>query len=259
MLQALRNELRRGLRSAYFYLGLTVCLLIYAMGQNINIWRSVFAGISEWIHCHNGFMMEFNPYRTLLPLAATLPYCASVAEDWEHRTHYAIQNRCSFASYCNAKFLAAAILGGIVLTIGLWVFLGVMACFIPPFDSSTYREPFIEPILQRGQWGLYFLYFGSLQFFLGALCAGVGCVTATLTPRRGMIYLCPLLLFAMLEIVTNITIVGLSAGQSSISMSVEPQTPLRVYAVIAGILLGLTAICYCAFRTLFRKRVFLWQ
>ncbi len=255
----LRNEIKRGLRSIHFYLGLVICVMIYAAGQNSMVWLSVFQGRTEWVHLHNGFMMEFNPYRTLLPLAATLPYCASVAEDWEHRTHYAIQNRCSFSRYCSAKFFAAAILGGIVLTVGLWLFLGVMACFIPPFTDSTYREPFIEPLLQKGQWGLYFLYFGSLQFFLGALCAGIGCVVAAVTNRRGMIYLCPLLLFAMLEIVTNVTIVGLSAGQSSISMRVEPQTPEKVYAVIAGILLGLTALSYAAFRTLFRKRVFLWQ
>ena len=41
----------------------------------------------------------------------------------------------------------------------------------------------------------------------------MGCVTAILTPRRGMVYLMPMLLLAMLEIVTNITLVGLSGAR----------------------------------------------
>ena len=68
-----------------------------------------------------------------------------------------------------------------------------------------------------------------------------------------------MLAFAMLEIVTNITIVGLSGAQSSIVFRLEEQTPLHVYIVIAGILLGLTVAAYAAFRLLLRKRVYQWQ
>ncbi len=74
-MHSLRNELKRGFLSPYFYLGLLVCLSIYALGQSYSTWRSIFHGqVFEWVHQHNMFMIEFNPYRTLLPLAATLPY-----------------------------------------------------------------------------------------------------------------------------------------------------------------------------------------
>lgn len=64
---------------------------------------------------------------------------------------------------------------------------------------------------------------------------------------------------AMLEIVTNITLVGLSGAQSSIVFRLEKQTPLHVYGVIAGILLGVTLIAYGVFCVLLKRRVYQWQ
>lgn len=214
---------------------------------------------TTWVHEHNGFMMEFNPFRTLLPFPAVLAAGSMLIDDWEHRNSYFQITRCNFNTFCNVKFLVPCIMGGIVLSISFICYLGTMAAYIPPYNESTYYEPFIEPLLLNKQWGLYFLYFGSLQFLLGALCAGMGCVAATITTRKGMVYLLPMLLFAMLEIVTNITIIGLSGAQSSIVFRLRTTSPVLVYCVIAGILLGLSVLSYILFRHFLQRRLFLWQ
>lgn len=260
MLRSLRNEMGRCLRAPQFYLALLLCLGIYALGIGYRGWNNIFRyPNSTWVHEHNTFMMEYNPFRSLLPFPATLAAGSMLVDDWEHRNSYFQTTRCGFRRFCAVKFLTPCMAGGLVLTIGFLCFLGAMATRVPAYDEFTYYEPFIEPLLLHGQWGLYCLYFGSLQFFLGALCAGIGCVAATVTSRRGMVYLLPMLIFAMLEIVTTITIVGLSGGQSAIVFRLEKQTPLHVYSVIAGILLGLTAIAYAAFRILLKRRVYQWQ
>lgn len=260
MLRFMRTEIRRCLASPNLYLAIAVCLGIYLLGEGQSGWINiVLYPTTTWVHEHNGFMMEYNPFRTLLPFPAVLAAGGMLADDWEHHGFYFQTTRCSFRTFCSVKFLTPCLFGGLVLALGCACYLGTMAVFVPAYDEGTYYELFIEPILQSGQWGLYFLYFASLQFLLGALCAGIGCVTATLTSRKGMIYLMPLLLFAMLEIVTNITIVGLSGGQSAIVFRMDATSPWPVYGVIAGILLGLILTAYLLFRVLLRKRVHVWQ
>lgn len=260
MLRYLKTELLRCLHTPHFYLALFLCLGIYTIGEGRLGWINIMLyPNTTWVHEHNGFMMEFNPFRTMLPFPAVLAAGSLLVEDWEHRNSYFQTTRCSFNRFCNVKFFVPCLAGGLVLAAGILCFLGVMACFVPAYDESTYYEPFIEPLLLNRQWGLYFLYFASLQFLLGALSAAMGCVVSVLTTRRGMVYLLPMLAFAMLEIVTNITIVGLSGAQSCIVFRLEEQTPLHVYIVIAGILLGLTVAAYAAFRLLLRKRVYQWQ
>ena len=260
ILRYVKNELDRCFRTSQFWLSVVVCLLIYILGEGFEGWRFIIQNRSgTWIHEHNGFLLEFDPFRSLLPFPAVLAAGSMLAEDWEHHSLYFQSTRCSFNTYCNTKFFAPCVAGGAVLAIGIVCYLGVMAAFIPAYDEGTYFEPFMEPIIFNHQWGLYFLYFASLQFLLGALCAGMGCITATMTTRRGMIYLFPMLLFAMLEIATRITIVGLSGAQSSIVFRLETNSPGLVYGVIAGILLSLIALSYIGFRTLFRKRVIEWQ
>lgn len=260
MMRYLQAEVKRCLQTPNLYLSVLICLGIYAAGEGYLGWVNiVLYPNTTWVHAHNGFMMEFNPFRTLLPFPAVLAAGGMLAEDWEHHNCYFQTTRCSFNIFCNVKFFAPCLMGGLVLSFGFVSYLGTMAAFVPAYNQSTYYEPFIEPLLVNKQWGLYFLYFGSLQFLLGMLCAGMGCVTATMTTRKGMIYLLPMLLLAMLEIVTNITIVGLSGAQSAIVFRLESKSPLLIYAVIAGTLLQLTAATYIVFRSLLRKRVFVWQ
>ena len=256
----MKAELKRSICNGQVFLAMLLCLGIYAFGEGYQGWVNIvlYPG-TTWIHNHNGFMMEFNPFRSLLPLPAVFAAGNLLIEDWEHRGFFFQTTRCSFRQFCQVKFFVPCLMGGLVLALGLVCYLGFMACFVPAYDESTYYEPFIEPLLLQEQWGLYFLYFSSLQFLLGAMCAGMGCVTALLTPRRGMVYLMPMLLLAMLEIVTNITLVGLSGAQSSIVFRLEKQTPLHVYGVIAGILLGVTLIAYGVFCVLLKRRVYQWQ
>lgn len=256
----LMAELKRGFRDKQLYLALLLCLGIYAVGEGYLGWVNIILSPNTtWIHEQNGFMMEYNPFRSLLPLPAAMAAGNMLVEDLEHRGFFFQTTRSSFRKFCLVKFGVPCLLGGLVLAVGLTCYLGLMACYVPPFDENTYYEPFIEPLLLQGQWGLYFLYFASLQFLLGAMCAGFSCVVATLTTRRGMVYLTPMLLLAMLEIVTNITIVGLSGAQSAIVFRREEQTPLHIYCVIAGILLGLTIVSYVLFRVLLKRRVYQWQ
>ncbi len=255
----IKTELERCLLSPQFYLSVLICLGIYLLGEGSFGWNNILHHHSTWIHEHNGFMMEYNPFRSLLPFPAALAACGMLVEDWEHHSLYFQSVRCSFNTYCNVKFLAPCIVGGTVLALGLFCYLGFMALFIPAYNDGTYYEEFMTPIILNHQWGLYYLYFISLQFLLGALCAGIGNVAAILTSSRGFIYLLPMLLFAMLEIVTNITVVGLSGAQSSIVFRLETDSPGFVYAVIAGILGILLFIVYLLFRYFFRKRVIEWQ
>ncbi len=256
----MRADIARCLRTPNFYLAILICLGIYAAGEGYLGWVNIILyPNTTWVHEHNGFMMEFNPFRTLLPFPAVLAAGSMLMEDWEHRNCYFQTTRCSFNRFCHVKFFTPCLMGGLVLAFCFVCYLGVMAVFVPAYDDGTYYEPFVESMLINEQWCLYFLYFGSLQFLLGALCAGIGCVVATTTARRGMAYLLPMLLFAMLEITTNITIVGLSGAQSAIVFRLDTTSAALVYGVIAGILLSLTLLSYLIFRILLRKRVFVWQ
>lgn len=256
----MKAEIARCLRKPNCYLAILICLGIYAAGEGYLGWVNIILyPNSTWVHEHNGFMMEFNPFRTLLPFPAVLAAGSMLIEDWEHHNCYFQTIRCSFNRFCHVKFFTPCLMGGLVLAFCFVSYLGVMAAFVPAYDAGTYYEPFVESMLINEQWGLYFLYFGSLQFLLGALCAGIGCVVATMTTRRGMVYLLPMLLFAMLEITTNITIVGLSGAQSAIVFRLYTTSATLVYGVIAGILLSLTLLSYLIFRSLLRKRVFVWQ
>ena len=260
MLSVFHNELRRGVRSWRLPLGLLICLLTYYLSFANWEWRALILYHSgTWTYNHFMFTLEFNPYRAILPLAATVPYAAAVAKEWEHRGHFLAVRRTSFLAYGSAKFFAAATLGGLVLTVGLWIYLGFMACFIPPTEPNAYLDTFAASMIQNEQWVLYFLCFGSLQFLLGALCAGLGCLTATLTARRGMIYLVPLLLLAMIEIMSYFTLVGLSSGQSSLVLRQADQSPLHIWLLIASVFAIFLAMTYIAFQYLLRKRVFIWQ
>ena len=260
MLRFMKAEIKRCLRAPNFYLAIALCLSIYLIGEGYLGWINIILYPSTtWVQEHNGFMMEFNPFRTLLPFPAALAAGNILIEDWEHHNCYFQTTRCSFKAFCHVKFFVPCLLGGFVLAFGCLCYLGTMSTFVPAYDDSTYYEPFIEPLLHNEQWGLYFLYFSSLQFLLGALCAGIGAITATMTTRKGMVYLMPMLLFAMLEIVTNITIVGLSGAQSSIVFRLNTTSPVLVYCVIASILIVLLAISYFSFFALLRKRVFVWQ
>ena len=256
----LTTEFKRAFGSPYFVLSLLICLGIYAVGEGYLGWVNIILYPSAtWVHEHNGFMMEFNPFRSLLPFPAALAAGHLLVDDWRHRNLYFQISRSNFSSFCFIKFMVPCVMGGIVLGISVLCYLGLMASFVPAFDDSTDYEPFVESFLLNGQWGLYFLYFGSLQFLLGAACAGISCATATLTDRKSVVCLIPMLSFAMLEIITNITIVGLSGGQSAIVFRLQDQSALHVYCVIAGILLALISGTYVAFRMLLRKRVFIWQ
>lgn len=256
----MKAEIARCLRTPNFYLAILICLGIYAVGEGYLGWVNIILyPNATWVHEHNGFMMEFNPFRTLLPFPAVLAAGSMLIEDWEHHNCYFQTIRCSFNRFCHVKFFTPCLMGGLVLAFCFVSYLGVMAAFVPAYDAGTYYEPFVESMLINEQWCLYFFYFGSLQFLLGALCAGIGCVVATMTTRRGMVYLLPMLLFAMLEITTNITIVGLSGAQSAIVFRLETTSAALVYVVIAGILLSLTLLSYLIFRSLLRKRVFVWQ
>lgn len=260
MLRSLRNELRRGLCSPYPYIGFAVCLLTYAISFSSVEWLNIVrASNSSVVYEHNEFLIEFNPCRTILPLAATLPFCAAIAEDWEHHSYFFATTRGGFSSYYHSKFLASGIFGGSVLMLGVCCFLLFLHHFVPLCREDDFYEPFVEPLLVNDSFGLYVLYFSTLQFFLGFLCASIGCIIAALTSRRAMIYLTPMLLFAMIEIVSYVTIVGLSGGQSSIVFRSPTQTPLHIYGLIAGILTALTLIAYVVFRIIIRWRIYKWQ
>ncbi|HPJ03230.1 MAG TPA: hypothetical protein PKU80_10360 [Candidatus Limiplasma sp.] len=150
MLRVYYNELRRGVRSWRLPLGLVICLLTYYLSFANWQWRAlILYHDGSWTYNHFMFALEFNPYRAILPLAATVPFAAAVAEDWEHRGHFPAVRRTSFAAYCGGKFLAAATLGGLVLTVGLWSYLGFMACFIPPTTPNDYLETFAVSMIQK--------------------------------------------------------------------------------------------------------------
>lgn len=256
----LKNEIIRSIRAPQFWFAVFVCLIIYVGGEGFDGWISIVCSRQgTWIHHHNGFMLEFNPFRSLLPFPAALAAGSLFAEDWEHRSIYFQTTRCSFRRYCCVKFIVPCIMGGLVLAFGLLCYLGFMGFFIPAYNDETYYEPFIEPIISKQQWTVYFLYFCSLQFMLGVLCAGISTIVATITSRRGMIFLIPMIVLAMIEIVTDITIVGLSGAQSSIVFSLDTDSPMLVYLVIFCILLFLILTVFFCFRFMIKKRVFQWQ
>ncbi|HPJ03229.1 MAG TPA: hypothetical protein PKU80_10355 [Candidatus Limiplasma sp.] len=74
-----------------------------------------------------------------------------------------------------------------------------------------------------------------------------------------MIYLVPLLLLAMLEIIMYFSVVGLSAGEASIVLRQTDQSLSHIWLLIVSIFAVMIAMVYAAFRYLLRKRVFVWQ
>lgn len=76
----MKAELKRSICNGQVFLAMLLCLGIYAFGEGYQGWVNIvlYPG-TTWIHNHNGFMMEFNPFRSLLPLpAVSLPgICSS--------------------------------------------------------------------------------------------------------------------------------------------------------------------------------------
>ena len=251
------NEIKRGVCSYKLWGGIAIGIAVYYLSVSRN-WYAIMNGLTSWVDVHNFIFMEFNGYKVLLPLAAAFPYCASIAEDWEHKNLNLIINRTSFNKYCNAKFFAASVLGGMVLALVLAINLFIMNENTTAASEYSYFEPFVADFLQNEQYAQYIFYFTSLQFVLGMLCAGIACIAAVITKNRGIIYFAPVLLLAMLEIVFNLAVIGLSAGQSLIVFRSSNQNASYVWCLIA-ISLGMgVAATYVVYRKVLRKRVYVW-
>lgn len=251
------NEIRRGIRAYKFYGAIIIGLAVYYFSI-AHVWGSIKSGRFDWVSYHNWIFMEFNGYRVLLPLVASFPYCAAIAEDWEHKSLYAIVSRTSFNRYCNAKFFSAGALGGMALALVLTISLSVMDYYTYAFDENSYYERFVASFLENGKIVQYFLYFASLQFILGMLCAGIGSIAAVMTRNRGLIYFLPVIVLAGLEIIVNFGVVGLSAGQSLIVFRSKNQEAGAVWCLIAGYLGAGVLITYIIYRKALRKRVYEW-
>jgi len=146
----LGNEIKKGIRSPMAWLGLLIALGVYGISFTQNDWMNMIRfGNGTVVDKHNYFLMEFNPYKMILPFAAVLPYAVSVAEDWEHHACYMVVRRCFLRAYRFGKFFAAGILGGGVLTVALWAFLLFLRHYLPLYNESSYYEPFIEPVLKK--------------------------------------------------------------------------------------------------------------
>ena len=160
----MKAELKRSICNGQVFLAMLLCLGIYAFGEGYQGWVNIvlYPG-TAWIHNHNGFMMEFNPFRSLLPLPAV--FAAGNLPDRIRTSRLFLQTtRCSFRQFCQVKFFVPCLMGGLVLALGLvaiWDSWRVLC----PYDESTYYEPFIEPLLLQEQWGLYFLYFSACSFY----------------------------------------------------------------------------------------------
>ena len=82
----MKAKLKRSICNGQVFLAMLLCLGIYAFGEGYQGWVNIvlYPG-TTWIHNHNGFMMEFNPFRSLLPLPAVFAAGNLLIEDWEHR------------------------------------------------------------------------------------------------------------------------------------------------------------------------------
>jgi len=255
----LSNELRRGIKNPYTWIGLFIAFILYGVSFTESEWRNIIQyGHSTVVDVHNAFIIEFNPFRSLIPLSASFPMCMSVAEDWEHGFSGRIITRSSFQHYSYSRFFASGILSGGVLAITLTIFLSFDSFFIPLWSEESYFEPFVLPLLQRGSIILYLAYFSSLQFLFGFAISSIGNVIAVLTNTRSVILLGTTLMFAILETATNVTLVGLSGAQSAIVFRYSYQTPFAVWMLIAGIFLCVTTVAFFAYQKLFRRRQYVW-
>lgn len=161
----LRAEFRRALTAPLFLLSLLICLAIYAVGEGYIGWVNVILyPRGSWIDEHACFMMEMNPFRSLLPFPAALAAGHMLVDDWRHRNHCFQISRSSFAGFCAVKFIVPCVVGGAMLFIGLAGYLGLMACFIPAADEGTNYDPFLEELIQNRRWALYPPFFGSCSF-----------------------------------------------------------------------------------------------
>lgn len=253
----LRNELRRGLKSPYPWLAFGCAILLYAISFTDVEWLNIIRYHRQTVvDLHNGFLMEFNPFRSLLPFCTSLPMCMTLAEDWEHGFCGRVITRTAWYRYGNARFMSSGILGGSVLVCALLIYLIFVHCFVPLWVEDSYYEAFIYPVLQRNSFMLYVVYFASLQFIFGFSVAAIGNVVATLTNTRSVILLATTLFFSALESTTNITLVGLSGAQSSIVFRFFYQTPLAVWCLIAAIFTLITTIAYLFYRKLLQRRLY---
>lgn len=82
---------------------------------------------------------------------------------------------------------------------------------------------------------------------------------ATLTDRKGVVYLMPMLLFSLLEILTEVTVVGFSAGQAALVSRLVPQALWPIWGFIVVVYLAFVLLAFGVFSVLLRKRVFQWQ
>ena len=211
MLKMLRTELWKALHNSYFYLALSIGLVIVLINLCQNAIRVQL--FTEWTlrgletghasGAHDGFSLFISTlaynananygtvlFQVLWPILAAMPFSWSYNAERRSGLYNQIVARCGNGQFILAKYAAVFISGGLVVSLTMLVdlLLNALVCPFSVLDvcdslSGVTNDTFMSMLYYTNPWA-HALIWCVVVFFLGGSAAGLSFLVLTPSPCR---------------------------------------------------------------------------
>jgi len=153
---------------------------------------------------------KYNNISKLLILSSTFAYAASFCIDWQTRFTLPIIIRNSKTTYAISKCVAAAVSGGLSVSIGAAIFIACL-CITQPGILPEGMEIKMEfsyqafgDLLVKGKAALFFLAYLYIIFLMASFSSSMGLMVSAFMPNRYVAYVSPFVLSFALNQIANV-------------------------------------------------------
>lgn len=249
-------ELRRAMTPVKLLIGFAATLFLYFFSFNYTSWINIVKYPSNsMLYWMEVMHLEMVTARSLLPIAAALPYAASIALDINNRFYMQAINRSSYSRFAMSRYMAAGMTGGLILSLSRLALLVVLSYSVPIYILSDleYVSTFHAWMINNNYPALFIISQVLFQFIFGFWAAGLSLCTATVTSQKGVIYtFTTLMIFAATQLF-GFNIQDFSAGYSRISYT--QTNPFAVPLIIISIGVTLSGVIYVIFHFSLKRRI----
>ena len=251
-----KAELRRAITPSKMFIGFAATLFLYFFTFNYMSWINIVKFPSNsMLYWMEVMHLETVTARSLLPIAAALPYAASIASDIDNRFYMQAINRSSYNRFAMSRYMTAGITGGLILSLSRLALLVLLSCHVPFFmpDDLEFVSTFHAWMINNNYPALFIASQVLFQFIFGFWAAGLSLCTATVTSQKGVIYtFTTLVIFAATQLF-GFNVQDFSAGYSRISYT--QTNPFAVPLIIISIGVTLSGVIYLLFYFSLKRRI----
>lgn len=226
MRRLLVMECSKALRGRWFRIALGIALALALTSAALHIARYLMHGVTElyahkyvspacdsafrWWISLDGLYPTSELFFQLMPLLAVMPYAWSQRSELQDGYSAQVYTRTDRTRYALAKYLAAALSGGLVVAIPLIANFLAIACFIPAYMPNIYEAIYLG-VFEGMLWSelfysvpvLYTVLYTLLAFALCALWAGFVCALSFHIDNRVILLVAPYLAMLAVQFVNQ--------------------------------------------------------